>query len=65
MMLDAIDNHERPLTIERLYQWHRWLFPVNEWSVKPVNVGQLRVDEPMQVVSGRVDRGVVAQIDAA
>lgn len=39
MMLDAIDNHEQPLTIERLYQWHRWLFPVNEWSVQPVNVG--------------------------
>lgn len=59
MMLDAIDNHEQPLTIERLYQWHRWLFPVNEWSVQPVNVGQLRGDEPMQVVSGRVDRPIV------
>ncbi|WP_234898554.1 Fic family protein [Aeromonas veronii] len=59
MMLDAIDNHEQPLTIERLYQWHRWLFPANEWSVPPVNVGQLRGDEPMQVVSGRVDRPTV------
>ncbi|WP_270703589.1 hypothetical protein [Aeromonas sp. QDB37] len=49
MMLDAIDNHGQPLTIERLYQWHRWLFPANEWSVQPVNVGQLRGDEPMQV----------------
>lgn len=59
MMLDAIDNHEQPLTIERLYQWHRWLFPVNEWSVQRLNVGQLRGDEPMQVVSGRVDRPTV------
>jgi len=59
MMLDAIDNHEQPLTIERLYQWHRWLVPVSEWSVQPVNVGQLRGDEPMQVVSGRVDRPIV------
>ena len=59
MMQDAIDNHGQPLTIERLYQWHRWLFPVNEWSVQPVNVGQLRGDEPMQVVSGRVDRPTV------
>ena len=59
MILDAIDNHEQPLTIERLYQWHRWLFPVNEWSVQPMNVGQLRGDEPMQVVSGRVDRPTV------
>ncbi len=59
MMLDAIDNHEQPLTIERLYQWHRWLFPANEWSVQLLNVGQLRGDEPMQVVSGRVDRPTV------
>lgn len=59
MVLDAIDNHEQPLTIERLYQWHRWLFPVNEWSVQPVNVGKLRGDEPMLVVSGRVDRPTV------
>ena len=59
MMLDAIDNHEQPLTIERLYQWHRWLFPANEWSVQPVNVGQLRGDAPMLVVSGRVDRPTV------
>ncbi|MBS4692180.1 cell filamentation protein Fic [Aeromonas veronii bv. veronii] len=59
MMLDAIDNHEQLLTIERLYQWHRWLFPANEWSVQPVNVGQLRGDEPMQVVSGCVDRPTV------
>ncbi|MGT4068606.1 UNVERIFIED_CONTAM: Fic family protein [Aeromonas hydrophila] len=59
MMLDAIDNHGQLLTIERLYQWHRWLFPVNEWSVQRLNVGQLRGDEPMQVVSGRVDRPTV------
>ncbi|MGN5233407.1 hypothetical protein [Aeromonas veronii] len=59
MMLDAIDNHEQPLSIERLYQWHRWLFPVNEWSVKRLNVGQLRGDAPMLVVSGRVDRPTV------
>lgn len=59
MMLDAIDNHEQPLSIERLYQWHRWLFPVNEWSVQRLNVGQLRGDEPMQVVSGRVDHPTV------
>ncbi len=59
MMLDAIDNHGQPLTIERLYQWHRWLFPVNEWSVKRLHVGQLRGDAPMLVVSGRVDRPTV------
>ncbi|MFQ2170526.1 hypothetical protein ACK35I_15695 [Aeromonas veronii] len=53
MMLDAIDNHGQPLTIERLYQWHRWLFPVNEWSVKRLHVGQLRGDA---AYSGEVEQ---------
>jgi Fic family protein len=59
MMLDAIDNRGQPLTFERLCQWHSWLFPAGERVVQRVNVGQLRSDEPMQVVSGRLDRPVV------
>ena len=27
MMLDATTNLEPPLTLDRLYQWHHWLFP--------------------------------------
>lgn len=59
MMMDAITLRDQPLTLERLCAWHRWLFPVSEWSVQRFNVGGLRGDEPMQVVSGRIDRPTV------
>ena len=59
MMLDAIDNRHQPLTLERLLQWHQWLFPAADWTVQRVRVGQLRGEEPMQVVSGRLDRPTV------
>lgn len=51
MMLDAIGNLDAPLSLERLFQWHRWLFPIQ--------VGQLRGEEPMQVVSGRIDKPTI------
>ena len=59
MMLDAIDNQHQPLTLERLLQWHHWLFIAEDWTLQPVLVGQLRGEEPMQVVSGRLDRPTV------
>lgn len=59
MMLDAISNLDSPLTLERLFQWHRWLFPNVESSLYSIQVGQLRGEEPMQVVSGRLDKPVV------
>ena len=59
MMLDAIGNLAVPLTHERIFQWHRWLFPQAESSIYRVAVGQLRGDDPMQVVSGRIDRPTV------
>ena len=59
MMLDAIDNRHQPLTLERLLQWHHWLFPAEDWTLQRVHVGQLRGEEPMQVVSGRLDRPTV------
>lgn len=59
MMMDAITQREQPLTLTRLFQWHQWLFPASEWSLKRLNVGMLRGDEPMQVVSGRIDRPTV------
>lgn len=55
IMLDALENWQQELTLERLLQWHQWLFP--EKSVLGrISVGQLRGNEPMQVVSGRLDR---------
>lgn len=59
MMLDAINNLDVPLTLERLFQWHQWLFPNLEQSLYNIHVGQLRGDEPMQVVSGRIDKPTI------
>lgn len=53
IMLDALDNWQEALSTERLAQWHRWLFPYHTPHVK---AGELRGEEPMQVVSGRLDR---------
>lgn len=59
MMLDATNNLDDPLTLKRLFQWHRWLFPETGFSVQRIRVGQLRGEEPMQVVSGRIDKPTV------
>lgn len=60
LMLDAVHGHDARLDIPRLMRWHTWLFPAGD-SLLPsrIRVGALRGDEPMQVVSGRVDRPVV------
>ncbi|WP_434766853.1 Fic family protein [Pseudomonas triticicola] len=61
LMLDATHGFDEPLTLARLLKWHTWLFPAEEamFSARPVLVGTLRGDEPMQVVSGRLDRPTV------
>jgi Fic family protein len=62
MMMDALQNQHEPLTTSRLFQWHEWLFPPpkeDEWSSQTLIVGKLRGDEPMQLVSGRLDRQTV------
>ena len=56
MVTDAIGNWQQPLTLERLLQWHAWLFPVDSSFMQRVIGGQLRGAAPMQVVSGRIDR---------
>jgi Fic family protein len=60
-MLDATQQFAQPFTLTRLFKWHRWLFPAEEarFSTHGLNVGALRGDEPMQVVSGRLDRPTV------
>lgn len=59
LMLDAINNCHQPLTLERLCQWHRWLFPHDSGLLYRVQAGMLRGSEPMQVVSGRLDKPLV------
>ena len=58
IMLDAIQQADQPLSLERLFQWHHWLFPAPETLLisRPEHIGTLRGDAPMQVVSGREDR---------
>ncbi len=59
IMLDAVDNLEIPLTLERILHWHSLLFPEGYTMFNPMAGGQLRGDAPMQVVSGRLDTPVV------
>ncbi|MCO6058715.1 Fic family protein [Pseudomonas sp. MOB-449] len=60
LQLDATGRHDQPLTVERLFTWHRWLFPQDDVSLTSlIRVGDLRGEEPMQVVSGRLDRPTV------
>ncbi|MCF7514331.1 Fic family protein [Pseudoalteromonas sp. L23] len=59
IMLDAVDNLEVPLSIERLLHWHKRLFVEDDTLFNSVVGGQLRGDEPMHVVSGRLDRPTV------
>lgn len=56
LMMDAVQNTQVPLSLERLLKWHGWLFPDDEPRLVSIRVGQLRGDEPMQVVSGRIDK---------
>jgi Fic family protein len=60
LMLDATQGYDHPLSLQRLFTWHRWLFPETPEGVsKAVLVGQLRDEVPMQVISGRIDRPTV------
>ncbi len=58
LMMDATEHYTEPFTLARLLNWHHWLFPVPEagFAARALNVGALRGDEPMQVVSGRLDK---------
>lgn len=60
LMLDATQGYDQPLTLQRLFTWHQWLFPENrDMLAKPLLVGQLRDEAPMQVISGRIDKPTV------
>lgn len=60
LLLDAISTYQQPLDLQRLFTWHRWLFPNDDHLMtRPLRIGMLRGEEPMQVVSGRLDRPTV------
>lgn len=52
LLIDATSNHE-PLCIERLHKWHAALFMGGySSSLNKINVGEFRVYDDMEVVSG-------------
>ena len=59
IMLDAINNTHSPLNLERVLNWHRLLFAGEQSLFTKIEGGKLRGDEPMQVVSGRLDKPVL------
>lgn len=58
MMLDATQNFSKPLTIDRLFDWHAALFPTGRSGMHRITVGDWRLAEndPMQVISGPIGR---------
>ncbi len=58
MTLDATGQYDKPLTAERLFNWHAALFPAGRSGMKRIKVGAWRDDAegPMQVVSGPLGR---------
>ncbi len=54
MLLDATQHCFVPLTDERLFAWHSWLFPSERSRIYTIQLGQWRYNSsrPMQVVSG-------------
>ncbi|OEF25573.1 Fic family protein [Vibrio rumoiensis] len=59
IMLDAVNNLEGSLSLDRILHWHQCLFPKGYTLFNPIQGGQLRGSEPMQVVSGRIDKPTV------
>lgn len=56
MMLDATQNFLKPLTKERLFDWHACLFPTGRSGMHKIIVGDWRTIDtgPMQVISGAI-----------
>jgi len=59
LLLDATRNPGLILTIDRLFNWHKLLFPSGGGTLTPINVGELRNEDTMQVVSGPIGRQTV------
>jgi len=59
LLIDATQNYNEPLTQQRLCDWQTALFPEGPGLLADINIGTLRGEDPMQVVSGRVDRPTI------
>ena len=58
MMLDATQNCFKPLTADRLFDWHAALFPTGRSGMYKITVADWRKDTtgPMEVVSGAMGK---------
>ena len=58
MMLDATQQFSKPLTKDRLFDWHAALFPTGRSGMHKITIGGWRTIEagPMQVVSGPIGK---------
>ena len=57
VMMDAVRNNDKPLTHERLFNWHAAMFPTGRSGIHPITVGAYRTgSEPMQIVSGAMGK---------
>lgn len=58
MMLDATQQFSKPLTKNRLFDWHAALFPTGRSGMHRITVGGWRTIDagPMQVVSGPIGK---------
>ncbi|MDA3939764.1 MAG: Fic family protein [Spirochaetia bacterium] len=58
MMLDATQNYDKPMSSERLFNWHRSLFSTGKSGMHNIIVGNGRNDSSgkMQVVSGAMGK---------
>ena len=57
VMLDAVENNDKPLSHERLCNWHSAMFPTGRSGIYPITVGAYRTgNEPMQIVSGAMGK---------
>jgi Fic family protein len=67
MMVDATQKFNKPLTKERLFDWHAHLFPHVRTTVDKFRVGAWRDDAqgPMQVISGPIGRPKVHYVAPA
>lgn len=59
MLMDATQQHQQPLSAERLFGWHAVLFPTGRSGIHKITVAAWRDnrnDNPMQVVSGAMGK---------
>lgn len=59
LLLEATHEPEKSLCATTLCSWQSMLFPEGPGPFVNLRIGELRGDQPMQVVSGRVDRPTI------